>query len=667
MESDNIKVCVQFQFIWWALLFILNITPYFLCFFFDNQALSRKALVLGELGQIAEAVEVMRAALQLEPTNADLIAQDKELQVIAAETAAELAFAALHKPFAADEIADAPNKEACGSKDKNQASGSVLFDTFKSKLEGADSLADAVALVPNLIRAQENDASLSIYARTSCVVEQLVGSVKALISSWSAIIAVEEKAQVSTRLQALLSLLAKLADGQRGSKILLVDGKALTPVKALLAQSLLGDIALTEAALQLLFCACKDDISVKARAAVLSDKTFFASVGTLLGNISFEASSEGTPLAEKQRSVLLMSAEIVKLSAFVDQGQATLASLEGPVGASLVCGVASALYTVNTSGFAPTPASQQQQKSALLELLVDASLGMSQIEPLRVYFALEVPMAENKLNKSKYSSTLCGSLLATMKEQDHLVTNGMAALMNACLEASAAVRKEVLRGGGLALAMADLGLSDAERSKKEGIALLRKAGLLARLAGDESVLAVLTKPDTYRLLCKRIVVPAVKAADPAEEKWRAEERAHFVRVLANITKPTAACMTVGMQEGILPALLAVLPTPRLDCGEVTATSVTLVPFDLASPLMLGNAARCIMPYADETAYATELYTNKAWQGVEKLICAMASCPDMRVRKNIAILLAKGCRVPGVREKMTALRGMQMMIELQDKL
>lgn len=74
-----------------------------------------------------------------------------------------------------------------------------------------------------------------------------------------------------------------------------------------------------------------------------------------------------------------------------------------------------------------------------------------------------------------------------------------------------------------------------------------------------------------------------------------------------------------------------------------------------------------MPYADIPSHADILYGNKKLLGTEKMICAMASCPDMRVRKNIAILLAKGCRVSGVREKMTELRGMQMMIELQKSL
>ena len=630
------------------------------------QALSRKALVLGEQGEVTEAVEVMRAALLLEPTNPDLVAQEKELLIIQAERQAEVAFAQSRAVAAPGAGVSVPASVTAGKSTPN-STGTDLVDAFKQGLSDPVDVSAAVALVPALSISVGLDPTLAIYVRTSGTVEVLVESVKAQIIRYGSLTDAAEKSRVSTSLRACLIVLAKLVDGQRASKILLVDGKALSPVKSLLASTLLDDLSLSEAALELIYCACKDDISVKARAAVLSDKPLFTSIGALLGNISFQSSSNGTALNETERSVLTLCAEIVKLSAFAEPGRTTLASLEAAVGASLVCGVASALYTANTNGFPSAPPAMQQQKVQLLDLLIDVSLGMSQVESLREYFALEVPMAENKLNKSKYSSSLCGSLLATMKEHDALSTNGVAALMNACLEATGGVRRAVVQNGGLEVAMTDLTLSDAERSKRDGITLVRKAGLLARLAGEEAALVVLTKPDTYRWLCRRIVVPTVRPADPAVEKCQAEERAHFVRVLANITQPSAACLAVGMQEGILPALLAVLPTPRLDCGEVTATSVTLVPHDLAPALMLGNAARCLMPYADHATYGAELYTHKAWQGVEKLICAMASCPDMRVRKNIAILLAKGCRVPGVREKMTALRGMQMMIELQDKL
>ena len=50
-----------------------------------------------------------------------------------------------------------------------------------------------------------------------------------------------------------------------------------------------------------------------------------------------------------------------------------------------------------------------------------------------------------------------------------------------------------------------------------------------------------------------------------------------------------------------------------------------------------------------------------------MVCAMATCSDIRVRKNIAILLAKGCRIQGVRERLQELRGMQMLVELQSQL
>ena len=45
---------------------------------------------------------------------------------------------------------------------------------------------------------------------------------------------------------------------------------------------------------------------------------------------------------------------------------------------------------------------------------------------------------------------------------------------------------------------------------------------------------------------------------------------------------------------------------------------------------------------------------------------MAACAEMPVRQNLSVLLAKGCRLEGVRELVTEFRGMQMMQELQSK-
>ena len=74
-----------------------------------------------------------------------------------------------------------------------------------------------------------------------------------------------------------------------------------------------------------------------------------------------------------------------------------------------------------------------------------------------------------------------------------------------------------------------------------------------------------------------------------------------------------------------------------------------------------------MPLADDDRNSTELFQNSSLKGVQKLICAMAYCTDIRVRKNIAILLAKGARIPEIRAKIEKFRGMQMLVELQKQL
>lgn len=629
--------------------------------------------MLGEQGKVTEAVAAIKSALFLEPQNAELLAQEKELKIIEAERRAEETAASA---FASRSVlGDAPGVAAPSAvvsaappvtvktNSESAQSGASLVDSLLLSLRSvvasdAGAGSQIVRQEAALKKALEQDESLRIYARTTGTVEALISAVKLLAAA--------PTGDAGAPLVSCLRLLATVVDGQRASKLLLIDLKAISALKALLQEMLMSNLQVVEAVLRVLHVACKDDISVKCRAAVISDKPLFLHLATLLGNISFQASSNSAIVCADELHVLRLSADILKIAAFSEHGNSALAGLDSVAGASLACGLASALYTVNTSEVVLLPAYKTvaAQKLDLLELLVEASLGLSQIESLREHFALEVPMVENKLNKSKYSSSLCGSLLATMKSHDVLSTNGMAALMNACLEPRNVVRQAIVTGGGLKISMSDLALSDAQRTSKEGVTLLRKAGLLARLAADESTHATLMEAEHYRMICRRITVPT---AESAPAKWLLDERSHFVRILANLTKPTAACMAIGMQENILAGLLAVFPTPREDSGEITATSVTLMPVDLVPAMLLGNAARCLMPYADEGKYSVELYSNKALKGVEKMICAMASCPDMRVRKNIAILLAKGCRLPGVREKMTALRGMQMMIELQNQL
>lgn len=210
----------------------------------------------------------------------------------------------------------------------------------------------------------------------------------------------------------------------------------------------------------------------------------------------------------------------------------------------------------------------------------------------------------------------------------------------------------------------------SESEGTEGAIFARKAGLLSRLVSLPEVQQKLLEPALYRSLVRRIANHTRDAgAVVSREKWMDEEHLHCIRILAALPAPTAELKAIAVQENIFRALLSLFPQPREECGEITPSSVTLMPLHAAtlSPQLVGNAARCFMPYADDPLYGEKLYKTKSFITIEKWICAMASCTDMRVRKNIAILLAKACRIPGVREKVSHLRGLQMMIELQDKL
>ena len=265
-----------------------------------------------------------------------------------------------------------------------------------------------------------------------------------------------------------------------------------------------------------------------------------------------------------------------------------------------------------------------------------------------------------------------------------------------------------------------------------------------------SVLSLVSTPDTYRQLCRtvsctvtasrhiidcidNIEVSITKSKKTVElvamtamqsnleetHKILLEEQSHLIRILAAV-KPCNHCLQIAMEERLPHTLLFLFPDPREELGEITPNSVILTPKRPGGTILLGNAARCLMPLADDTGRnATLLYdihgisnphnvyvpvtvssalpasltytltgerttvTNSqgreqmilvtyktaptAVHTIERLVCAMATCSDIRVRRNISILLAKGRDVCGVRDHMTKFRGMQIMLELQKQL
>ena len=209
-------------------------------------------------------------------------------------------------------------------------------------------------------------------------------------------------------------------------------------------------------------------------------------------------------------------------------------------------------------------------------------------------------------------------------------------------------------------------------------------------------------------------------------KYIGDEQSHLIRTLANLTKLSDTCMNIAYEEKLVHSLLLLFPSPKEEIGEITPKSVILPPKSPAPALLLGNAARCLLPFGEDlerngkllydirgvtTLFSTvpcnstpimfsnttsnttsnTVLTSTSIQApsitptsqlsttgvinpspigptpihsIERLICGMATCSDIRVRRNISIILAKGCKVPGVRDHVEKYRGMQIMIELQ---
>ncbi len=174
--------------------------------------------------------------------------------------------------------------------------------------------------------------------------------------------------------------------------------------------------------------------------------------------------------------------------------------------------------------------------------------------------------------------------------------------------------------------------------------------------------------DSYELLVSIFVSNSRITAKANEEleKWVVDERSQLVRALAALSNLSSQCQCRASELGLVEGLLRCLPMPRMELNEVTPTSVILAPKESYQPILVGNIARCLIPLADNPVYSRALYSSEH-HGIEKLICMMATCSDIRVRKNIAILLAKGCRNPETKKRVEYLRGLQMIVELQHQL
>ena len=631
------------------------------------KALSRKAYVLSEKSNFEEAQECAQKALKLDANNLELSALAHEIDIIIKEKANE---EKISSPSNGKEDIFSVYSDICsiyGESFKalveSYKTTSVAAPLDEKQLESLNAMSEKLkkgSITIAIAKEEETKEGLRTYIRKNNLLDT-IDLCKYLVNIWTANI--DEQHKSAGALCNTITFITESITEQRASKLVVLENKLISTLKPLLRGS--PDLNIIKSVINFIFTCCKDDTCLKTRSAVFADNVIISSIASLLGDLSqsklHHEKYESIDQKESVLSILTNSVQIVKVMAFADP-LLTKTSLT-PDNKFIVCALATVLHYF----FVLSTKSKVSSFSDEMSEIVESLLGLSQHEALRLGFAIKFPLDE-KTSISSIDSILqyCKSL---SNQSPVAVSNCLAVLLNATVAIDAntnSMHQQIVDGGGLMIALEVLHLSDMERRKCTGVLLSRKASLMSRIAGVKEAKASLLEEDNYRMLCRRI--SKSKANDGENcEKWELDERNSYVKTLASLPVSSQKYMTVGKEEDVITALLQIFPMPKTDCGVVTPETVTLMPQKIQSPIILGNAARCIMPYCDEPEVAYKTLSKNELLGIEKFICAMATCQDIRVRKNIAILLAKLSRSTEAREKITKFRGMQMIVQLQNQL
>jgi hypothetical protein len=605
-------------------------------------------------------------ALQVDPTNPDLLAQQKELHIVQTEQKQEKAIQSVPIPLAMLAKVEALQ----GQLQSRQLSPRPDLNLNLSDIDHSVSLA--------LVRT---------HLRQCGMLQELLDFIKYVqtASSCTSTTAGDEVDYVLLLSQAL-RLLAATIDSQRSSKLLFVECHLYPALKVMLVQSefSISSLPLVTAVLEVLQVLSYDDHGcMKSKQLVLTDLQLVPALSSVMSNLSSHFIQSQQKGEQQQPFLTCLQHSLSIVRTLAAEAEDLLSSLDKAQSVRLVCAVGYVLQCILDS--------QQQgrkMEEQMLERCMEVLLLVSQRENMRAAFACALPLdgpaavASHDRSSHHHRSTV-STLLRVQKALPHQLVNVLSVLMNASVVSVAGsnqqtqghrltVIDEIYAHGGLDIALAKYEGQEDLYSVQERV---RRAGLLSRLVSLSSVQQRLLTISHYRSLCHHLhtlLFPSNIGVEEGVDKWLQEEKAIYVRILASLPLAShpdlARLLAAGREEHILTSLISIFPQPRTECQEITPTSVTLMPNAPVVAVLLGNAARCLMPYLDDPVGAKTLFGDRKHIAVEKLICSMASCTDIRVRKNIAILLAKACKsAPEVRERISHFRGLQMMIELQNEL
>jgi hypothetical protein len=494
-------------------------------------------------------------------------------------------------------------------------------------------------------------------------------------------------------LSQLVKLLAKALHDERPSKAILQDSYASLITHSMDLLSWIHLPAELSEALATFLNTLLSPQSQKMRKMVLKQKDFMICICSAicchLNNVSITSSGQNA-----LRTFCLLLKELV----FSEDGKQSLLSQTSP-------GVLVPLFGSILNKYCEDKKRKRVTTPwrEMADVAIETLLGCSQSESLRPAFLDPLDQeAKEQATTPAEKITTVHIILRLCQQDEWIQSNGLAILMNLTLrddDALRAIRPLLYKNHAFDLCLQliqEIRLEEVEEKAEEAETdsrRLRAIGVLSRLATLPEVQKELQGTDCFRSLLtlfrrnsqylfqiNQQQPPPPPPSATAMSSILREECYQLIRLFASMTQLSEHCLSLAQDFSYLKTLLGYLPMPRMELNEITPQSVILSPQETflwntkTSYLLVGNIARCLIPFADDGRHSREIFENKENYGVEKLVCMMATCSggagdtSVRVRKNIAIILAKGCcHSRDIKKKVETYRGLQMIVELQSQL
>lgn len=576
----------------------------------NSKALCRKAHVLFEQQNLEEATTVSSLAIKYDPDNDEIKNQYNDLNLRWTE-----------------EKVESELREILSSQ-----SGKNEFVKLKKKLYAIDEFLvqvekeDNWSTIDKIIEfVNSDDKYLQIYCRSTGILEKAIISLRNRLES----VTYSNNVEITGK---LLQLIGCISLQYRKASLILAN----TPIYTILFDVLASKTDQIEIVTGALQCISKLTHQKEGlfKDDLINNTSLIGNLGNCLSQISATLESSPKKINSKIRFCLQSCCELIRdlLLYYKKKGWKDWSTVK--------------VFTGITKFFYVDFSCENS-----VELALQALIAFSQFQDVQFFIDHLIESAHNSIYY----------LLKVCQDYESLQAQALAVLLNITLsESEITVKQSILSHQGISIC---LKVVENNVLSEPSIQMSRAFGLLCRLASIKEAFSALSQPQIFLTICRRF-----QQYSRFSKELAADERNNLIRLLAATCSKELCEKAFGsINDGnyLVGLLLSVFPMPRTDLGVITPSTVILPPKEPEATTVLGNTAKCLIALADIPQYANILFTDKNLFGIEKLICAMATCSDIRVRKNIAILLARGCKDQSVRERVDLFKGMQIMVELQN--